>query len=511
MKKLISILFSRMVIVGLLILLQLLVLMAWIWQFSEYSEYIYTSLVIFSLAVALKVLSSDENPSYKIAWLVPILLFPVFGGPLYLLFGSGRITRGFKEHAGRIVKETQSYLVRNTDAENGLAAVDPEAERTSRYITEYGGYPLYQNSVVTYFPSGEAKFEALKEQLEKAEHFIFMEYFIIGEGYMWNSLRDILIRKAAEGVDVRIMYDDIGSLNTLPYKYDLYLGSLGIKCRVFNQFKPVASVRMNNRDHRKIVVIDGHTGFTGGINLADEYINRVERCGHWKDTAVMIKGEAVWNLTVMFLRMWCESDAEREDFLAYAPHTYHAGPFVSDGFVQPYGDSPLDDEIVGENVYLNMINRAKNYVWISSPYLIIDNELTSALCLAAKSGVDVRIVCPHVPDKWYVHMMTRSAYPFLIKNGVKVYEYTPGFNHSKTFLVDDRMGTVGTINLDYRSLYLHFECGCWMYGCGALQDLKSDYLAMLDKCAPYTEEDCRRVRWPVRLMRSLLRVFAPLM
>ncbi len=511
MKKILNAIFSRMVIVGVLILLQVLVLLLWIWQFSEYSEYFYSALIIFSLAVSLKVLSSDDNPSYKIAWLVPILMFPVFGGPFYLLFGSGRVTSRFKEKFSRVVDATKSYLSRDPEAETQLSLVDPEAERQSRYITEYGGYPLYRGSTVTYYPSGEEKFEALKAELEKAEHFIFLEYFIISEGFMWDTIKEILVRKAAAGVDVRLMYDDIGSLNTLPYHYDDQMEACGIRCHVFNQFRPVASVRMNNRDHRKIVVIDGHTGFTGGINLADEYINRYARCGHWKDTAVMVKGEAVWNLTTMFLRMWYYNGGHDESFDAFSPHSHHPGPFESDGFVQPYGDSPLDGETVGENVYLNMITRAKDYVWISTPYLIIDNELTTALCLAAKSGVDVRIVCPHVPDKWYVHMMTRASYPHLIRNGVKIYEYTPGFNHSKTFLSDDRIGTVGTINLDYRSLYLHFECGCWMYGCKALGDLKKDYLAMLEKCQPYTEEDCKKVPWHVRLMRSLLRVFAPLM
>lgn len=268
---------------------------------------------------------------------------------------------------------------------------------------------------------------------------------------------------------------------------------------------------MNNRDHRKITVIDGHTGFTGGINLADEYINEIVRFGHWKDSAIMIKGDAVWNLTVMFLQIWNFYSEKKEKYERYYPYFYHEDEFEGDGYVQPYGDSPLDEEIVGENVYLNIINKAKNYVYITTPYFIVDNELVTALTLAAKSGIDVRIITPHIEDKWYAHIVTRAYYTQLIESGVKVFEYTPGFIHSKTFVSDDEIGIVGTINMDYRSLYLHFECGVWLYKTKSVDQIKEDFLNTLEKCQRITLKDCEKVKIPTRILRAIIRVFAPLM
>ena len=350
------------------------------------------------------------------------------------------------------------------------------------------------------------------EELEKAEHFIFMEYFIIQEGVMWNAIHDVLRRKAAQGVEIRLLFDDVGSLLTLPNDYDKLLESEGIACRVFNPFVQMLSPRLNNRDHRKILVIDGHTGFTGGINLADEYINAYPKHGHWKDTAVMLKGEAVANLTTMFLIMWGFVNKSDEVFDPYMPHAYHPDPFPeAAGFVQPFSDSPLDGEPIAENVYRALIERAERYVYITTPYLILDNEITTALCTAARQGIDVRIITPHVPDKWYVHAVTRANYPTLIKAGVKIYEYTPGFIHAKMFVSDDDYAVVGTINLDYRSLYLHFECGAWMYKTSCIPDIRDDILKTQEVCQQVTPEDYAHVPFIKRLGHGLLRVFAPLM
>ena len=308
-------------------------------------------------------------------------------------------------------------------------------------------------------------FPVLVKELEQAEHYIYIEYFIINDGVMWRTILDILEQKVAQGVDVRLIYDGFGCLTTLPYKYDKFLREKGIQCKVFNPFRPVLNIIQNNRDHRKICVIDGKTGFTGGINLADEYINQKERFGHWKDTAVMLKGDAVWSMTMMFLHMWNVVNGIQTpiDYAAHSPHAYHPEEFEGSGFVQPFTDTPLDGETLGENVYLNIINRAKRYVYICTPYLIIDNEMMTALCLAAKSGVDVRIMTPGVPDKKMVFLLTQSYYAQLIEAGVKIYEYQPGFLHAKSFVCDDEIAVVGTINLDYRSLYLHFEDGVWIY------------------------------------------------
>ena len=338
-----------------------------------------------------------------------------------------------------------------------------------------------------------------------------MEYFIIHEGKMWNTVLDILERKVKEGVEVRMIYDDMGSLTTVPYKYNEVLNQKGIKCLIFNPFTPALNIILNNRDHRKITVIDGWVGFMGGINLADEYINEVQRFGKWKDAAIMLKGEGVWNLTMMFLQTWDFIENVHEEYDKYRPNVFHPEPFESDGFVQPYGDSPMDHETVGENVYLNLLYKAKEYVYICTPYLIVDNEMVTALSLAAKSGIDIRIITPHKEDKWYVHILTRAYYEQLIKVGIKIYEYTPGFIHSKTFVCDDEIGIVGSINMDYRSLYLHFECGTWLYKTTTVAAIKEDFLDTLKVCQQITLEECKRVKLTTRLMRSILRLFAPLM
>lgn len=314
-------------------------------------------------------------------------------------------------------------------------------------------------------------------------------------------------------MDVRLIYDGFGCLTTLPHKYYEELRKKGIACQVFNPFRPLLNIIQNNRDHRKLCIIDGWVGFTGGINLADEYINQKERFGHWKDTAVMLKGEAVWNMTAMFLHMWAVVSRSDEsiDYETYFPHRYHGEEFESDGFIQPFCDTPLDEEIVGEDVYLNIINKAKDYVYICTPYLIIDNEMMTALCLAAKSGVDVRIMTPGIPDKKLVFLLTQSYYKQLLEAGVKVYEYQPGFLHAKSFVCDDEIGVVGTINLDYRSLYLHFEDGVWIYKNRVIQDIKDDFVQTMEYCHQVDLDFCLNRSLGVRMMQNIFRVFAPML
>ena len=511
MKKIFQTLFQRLVIVGLLILVQLALLLTMIVWFDRYFVYFYAICVLVSIGAALYILSAKTNPAYKIAWLIPILLFPVFGGLFYLMFGGGKLTRGERRRMRAIADNFSSWDWRNPRILEELEQKDRAAANQSRYIQEYAWSPLYKNTSVQYFRLGEEMFAAMCQELEKAEHYIFLEYFIIQEGKMWNPILEILTRKAKEGVDVRVMYDDLGCIMTLPDGYFRTLRERGIQCQVFNPFIPVLSLRFNNRDHRKICVIDGHTGFTGGINLADEYINAYEKHGHWKDTAVMLKGEGVRGLTMMFLSLWDYISKDREDYDQFLVSRYQKEPVQAPGYVQPYTDSPLDDEAVGETVYLNLINKAQRYVYITTPYLIISNEMVTALCSAAKGGVDVRIVTPHIADKWYVHAVTRAYYEILVEAGVKIYEYTPGFIHAKTLISDDDYGVVGTINLDYRSLYLHFECAVWMYQTPCLEDMKEDYAHLMEVSQPVTLEECRSVNWLVKIGRSILRVFAPLM
>ena len=337
-----------------------------------------------------------------------------------------------------------------------------------------------------------------------------MEYFIVEEGRMWNSILEILEEKARAGLDVRFLYDDLGTVSLLPPGYDRKLEAKGIRCMAFNPFIPLWSLVMNNRDHRKITVIDGHTAFSGGVNLADEYINEKERFGHWKDTGFMLKGEAVWNYTVMFLQMWNAFRRTDAGYDAFRPECFHPEPFSSDGFVQPYGDSPLDEEIAAENVYLNILNQARDYVYIFTPYLIIDHEMDTALCLAAKRGVDVRIVTPGIPDKKVIFQLTRSYYPSLLRAGVRIYEYAPGFLHAKSYVCDDETAVVGTINMDYRSLYLHFECGTLFYRNSIVADVKEDYLRTLEKCREIGLKDTRQGFFG-SLFCAVLRVLAPLL
>lgn len=510
--KLLKGIFNRTTICVLGILIQITYLFSIFWTLGTVYTYSYVIFTIVGALIALLILNSDMNPSYKIAWIIPILLFPIFGVMFYLFFGNSHSGNRLRKKMNKYRDEERLLLRQNNSLMDELKNNEIDAERQANYLYSYGGYPVYTNTQTTYFESGEANFPIILEELEKAERFIFLEYFIIQEGKMWNSILEILERKAKQGVDVRVVYDDIGCLLTLPYRYNLELEKKGIKCRVFNKFKPVWSAKMNNRDHRKILVIDGHTAFNGGINLADEYINEYEKHGHWKDTAVMLKGEAVWSFTVMFLTMWNYLiGAKAGSYDYFMPRPEEISQYKGNGYVIPFTDSPLDDEPVGENVYMNIINEAKDYVYITTPYLIIDNEMSTALTLAAKSGIDVRIITPHVADKWFVHAVTRAHYKKLVSIGVKVYEYTPGFIHAKSFVSDDKTAVVGTINLDFRSLYLHFECASWMYKTDCIAQIKADFLKTLEKCEEITLEKCKNVNIFVRFARALLRLFAPMM
>ena len=513
LKKMLQIVFNRIFYVTVALLVQLGWILLLFWRLNNYSRYASIALSIISIFCVLWIANKRINPSYQLAWTTVILVIPVFGIVLYFLFGKSRVAAAMQERFDKTLCESRPFLEGDANSTRRLWERDPEVAVQSQYIQRFSGYPLHENTTVEYFQVGDDIFPTLIKELESAEHYIFMEYFIINDGVMWRSILDILEKKAYQGVDVRLIYDDFGCLTTLPYKYYRYLQSKGIKCEVFNPFRPFLNVIMNNRDHRKICVVDGHTGFTGGINLADEYINQKERFGHWKDTGVMLKGEGVWNLTAMFLHMWnvvTQTD-EVANFQNYLPHRYHPEAFGGNGFVQPYCDTPLDDEIVGENVYLNIINRAKHYVYICTPYLIIDNEMMTALCLASKSGVDVRIMTPGIPDKKMVFLLTQSYYEQLLEAGVKIYEYQPGFLHAKSFVCDDEIAVVGTINLDYRSLYLHFENGVWMYDSTAVMDVKQDYMDTLEYCKKITIMFCTGRKLPVRALQSVLRLCAPML
>lgn len=511
MKKIAHLLLGRFFIVALSILLQFTWVFLVLWQFSYQFTYANLAIRVIAILVVLVIVNKWVNPANKLSWTFLILLSPVLGLLLYFLFGRSGLTRGTRRRMDAVNTEVAACLKRDIAAEEALRAEDSGVFRQSEYIREWGHFPLYRNTATKYYKCGEDMFPDMLEALKRAEHFIFLEYFIVEEGYMFNTVVDILEQKVKDGVDVRMIYDDVGCISTLPARYYKTLQKKGIKCAAFNPFRPIMSVVMNNRDHRKIFVVDGTVGFTGGINLADEYINKVERFGYWKDTGIRIEGEGVWSLTNMFLSMWNYIVRSSEDYRVFMPSMYQKEPFQNDGYVQPYGDSPLDHENVGENIYLNIIGKAKNYVYIFTPYLIIDHEMMVALCNAAKCGVDVRIVTPGIPDKKMVYLLTQSYYEPLIRAGIKIYQYTPGFIHAKCFVCDDEIATVGSVNLDFRSLYLHFECGVFMYRSSAVMQVKEDCLETFACSEEMSLEFCRNRALPVRLLQSILRLLAPLL
>ena len=456
----------------------------------------------------LNLITRPDKSAFKLSLVFLILLFPIFGGALYWIMHFQTAGVGFRRVLKEIEKRTKGAI---SPPENLLPIAEkklPEQIKQIRYLQDTSGFPLFDNTDVKYFSHGMPMLESLKEDLMNAKRYIFLEYFIIEEGVMWDPILEILQKKSAEGVDVRVVYDDLGSFLTLPSNYAKKLRALGIQCKVFNKFHPFLTCLQNNRDHRKIAVIDGKIAYTGGINLADEYIGEKIRFGTWKDSAVRLCGDAAWSFTVMFLQIWELLTLKKEDYSIYQQTEHRQIP--NQGWLQPYTDSPIDGENVGEQVYLQMIQNAHRYLYITTPYLMVDDNLLSALKLAAKSGVDVRILTPGIPDKKTVHFTTRSYYRELVDAGVRVYEFTEGFVHSKTFVSDDEVATVGTVNLDFRSLYLHFECGVCLYRCPAVLDVKQDFLSTIPTCHEITQKDCKSGPFK-RFFQNIMRIFAPLM
>ena len=443
------------------------------------------------------------------SWLIVIMLLPVFGALLFWYTQSDIGHRAVKTRLSQLTEQTKEIIPQSEQTANCLAQENPGVAALARYIHRSGCYPVFERTAATYFPIGEEKWHEMLRQLEQAEHFIFLEYFIVDEGLMWGKVLEILARKAAEGVDVRVMYDGTCEFSTLPHDYPKRLKALGIKCKMFAPVAPFVSTHYNYRDHRKILVIDGHTAFNGGVNLADEYINQIEKYGHWKDTAIMLKGEAVRSFTLMFLQMWGidEKEQEFDRFLSFPSIL----PENCSGYVLPYGDCPLDNDRVGERVYMDILNRAQRYVHIMSPYLILDGEMETALKFAAERGVDVTLILPGIPDKSAPYSLAKTHYSSLLESGVKIYEYTPGFVHAKVFVCDDQEAVVGTINLDYRSLYHHFECATYLYNTSCIPEIEKDLQNTLEKCREVTSETIQEEKWTLRVMGFVLKTIAPLM
>ena len=506
-KGLIHAIFSRMGLILLLLAVHVVLLFCAFRWFANFLPHIYGGAVVFTVGMVLYLLNSRMDPTAKITWLVVIILLPVFGALLFWYTQSDIGHRALKDRLNHLLAQTHDSIPQSPEVLDRLEAEAPGAAALVRYVGRTGCYPVFDRTAITYFPSGEDKWAEMLAQLEQAERFIFLEYFIVDEGLMWGRVLEILARKAREGVDVRVMYDGTCEFSTLPHDYPKRLRELGIQCKMFSPVTPFLSTHYNYRDHRKILVIDGRVAFNGGVNLADEYINHIEKYGHWKDTAVMLRGEAVRSFTLMFLQMWSidEKQPEFDRFLSPCP------PEQAPGFVMPYGDCPLDRDKVGERVYMDILNRAERYVHIMTPYLILDGELETALKFAAERGVDVTVILPGIPDKAAPYALARTHYASLLDSGVKICEYTPGFVHAKVFVSDDREAVVGTINLDYRSLYHHFECATYLYGVPCIPQIEADFRSTLEKCREVTPQTMRDDSFRRKVSGVLFKAIAPLM
>ena len=491
-KKLCSKLFSRIVITGVLILIQA----AWFWSLftslSSYAHWLNPLMIALSVIMCAVLIRQDSTaPEFKISWMVLFMIMPVQGGLLYLLWGDKRPAFRLRKKLDWAYDRIRPLRRTDPAAQAMLEQANPRAGRTAAYLRDFAAYPVYSGTNVKFYASGEAVFPDLLEALESAQESILLEFFIISKGKMWDAVHDVLRRKAAQGVDVRMIYDDVGCATGLPAQYWKTLQVEGIQAVPFNPFVPLLNLVMNSRDHRKIVVVDGKTAFTGGFNLADEYINQKERFGYWCDTGVRLQGPAAWSFATIFLELWASQRPDDPGLDAYREEQPFPAEEPTIGLVQPYSDSPVDDENVSKNVYLDLITQAQETLWITTPYLILDNATMTALRLAAKRGVDVRIYTPGIPDKKMVYQLTCSYFEPLIRSGVKIYTFTPGFLHAKTWLVDGRIAVVGSINLDYRSLYLHFECAALLYGCAALADV-GEFMMQLEKQSHLVElKECR--------------------
>lgn len=512
LQKFFKVIFGRTMIALIALFFQIAVLYVSYKFYEQYIGYIFVGFILVSAAVVIYIINAKQNPAFKLAWIIPVLVFPFFGVTMYIFLKSQQTPKRIQKRIAKLEQEAKPLLIQDENILNEVKEKSHRVYNLAKYMENTGDFLIYKNTDVEYFPIGESKFKSLVEELKKANKYIFMEYYIIAKSKMWNTILDILEQKVKEGVEVRVMYDGMCSLSMLPFGFDDKLNEKGIKCKVFSPIYPVISTTQNNRDHRKIVVIDGKVAFTGGINIGDEYINEYERFGHWKDTSIMLKGEAVKSFVIMFLQMWNLDEKEREDYTKYINNekdNFKAND--SDSYVIPYSDNPYDNDNVAEQVYLDILNTAKKYVHIMTPYLILDNEIMMALKYAAKRGVEVIITMPHIPDKKYAYLLAKTYYRELLEAGVKIYEYTPGFVHAKVFVSDDEEAVVGTINLDFRSLYLNFECAAYMFESKVIKDIEQDYQNTLQECQEITIESHNKYSLFKKIIGRILRLFAPLM
>lgn len=508
-KGILRLVFSRFFIVFILLTVQIGLFVMLYKQLMALVPYFTAFQLVFEVGMIFYLFNCSMDSSAKLTWLIVITIFPI-PGTFLLWFTRADMGHGFiRQRFIHLVNETHDKIPQNQEVISQPELISSGTDDLCRYVNITGCYPIYDNTSTEYFSCGEEKYAIMLKELEKAEKFIFMEYFIIDEGEMWTNILKILKKKAQQGIEIRVMYDGMCEMSSLSYNYSHRVRKLGIKCKAFSPIRPLISTYYNYRDHRKILVIDGKVAFTGGVNLADEYINRRERFGHWKDAAIMLRGDAVNSFTLMFLQMWNISEHEPQ-WDEWLINTSEKIPDAK-GYVMPYGDCPLDGEKVGENVYIDILYHAKNYVHIMTPYLILDGEVENALEFAAKRGIDVKIILPGIPDKKAAYSLAKTHYKSLVKAGVQIYEYTPGFVHSKIFVSDDIKAVVGSINLDYRSLYHHFECAAYMYDTECIPSVEKDFCETLKKCRKVDENSIKNEKLFYKVAGSILKPFAPLM
>lgn len=513
MKKVLNKLFGRLVITAIIILIQFGWIAFTLYEAGAVNPIFSVGLRLISMVVALYVVYKDSRPHNKLSWIFLILFLPFIGCPCYFLFGRSEMTKRTRERMAALQEMVEPLRETQEEVTTHLKRVDEIAYKQMSLPQNVSRYPAYMEENSKYYSVGDDMFADMMEDIKKAKEFIFLEFFIMKQGDMFDTIIDALEERAKAGVHVRLIYDDMGCIDEFPRHFYKTLQEKGIHVACFNPFRPFLSIIMNNRDHRKIVVIDGKVAYTGGLNIADEYINTIERFGHWKDAGVRITGDSVWSFTTMFLEMWSFITKGTEDFSKYKVIGNDNQALIrqNKGFVQPYGDCPLDKRYLIEGIYLNMINHARKYVYIFTPYLILGSEIAAALINAARSGVDVRIVTPAIPDKKMVFLLTQANYENLIRGGVKIYQYTPGFIHSKCFVVDDEFASVGTTNLDFRALYLHFECGTLLYKTDSVMKVKEDAENTFKISRQITLEECENKNFFYQLFLSVMQLFSPLL
>ena len=500
-----ELLFGHRVLTVLLILIQFAVILALI-AFGKRLLWLRIALSILSFVTALHQLTRPNKHAFKFPWIFLVLLFPIFGGVIYWILHFQTTSTKLRKSLCHSAEQWHAEFASLCQAQKS----EPDSLRDKNFFSfmrNHANLPIYQNTAVRYYPDASPMHSDMLEDLKNAKRFIFMEYYIIEEGLMWNSILEVLRERVAAGVDVRVMYDDLGSLTSLPYNYKKELQSYGIQCQVFNRFSPRVTCFHNNRDHRKITVIDGKVAYTGGINLADEYINEKKLFGHWRDTAVRLQGDAVESFTLMFLQMWNLLSQSSQSLDQLMPEKTENS---SSGWVLPYTDHPTENIHTGERIFLHAIQRAQSRLYITTPYLMIGDELITALKGCVQSGVDVRIITPGVPDKKLIYLTTRSYYSELLEAGVKIYEYTPGFIHAKSILCDDDFCVVGTSNMDYRSLYVNFECGACFYNAPIIQDVARDMEEIFSTSREVTVADCK-TNFLQGILQDVCRLFAHIM